>query len=305
MASVGRDPADNTTDLIPESSLGIDYGASLMSSDVKLKGLRLGFMKNFVDYVESDETTPVVSAMQSMIQRLTAAGVDIIPIEESIYNINNILATLDTQRYEYRESMAAYLQTLPSNQNNTPRSLHDIYSSSSSKKKKNNFLVIPSQYEYVSTSLRSSTSDESYSTRKQGIRSLRLALQTTLATNDLDALIYPQQRNLVVKIGSASQSGRNGILAALTGFPVVTVPAGFSDATSDAPSGVPIGMEILGRPWSEVELLGVAREIERLTRVRRPPAWAQEFLEVREYEGVPDVRPSRENIHDAYPIGVF
>ncbi|RYG51365.1 MAG: amidase, partial [Chitinophagaceae bacterium] len=87
------------------------------------------------------------------------------------------------------------------------------------------------------------------------MRNLTLALLNTFSTNNVDAIIYPEQKNLVVKIGSASQSGRNGILAALTGTPVVTVPAGFSEPSEDAPIGVPIGMEILGRPFEEEKLL--------------------------------------------------
>ncbi|KAH8809847.1 amidase [Hyaloscypha sp. PMI_1271] len=82
--------------------------------------------------------------------------------------------------------------------------------------------------------------------------------------NKLDAIIYLEQTNLVVKIASPSQIGRNGILTALTGFPVVTVPAGFSPPIDHAPIGAPIGMEILGLPWSESMLINIASHISAL-----------------------------------------
>ena len=44
----------------------------------------------------------------------------------------------------------------------------------------------------------------------------------------------------------------------MTGFPAITVPAGFSAPTKTAPFGVPVGMDILGKPWSEAKLLSLA-----------------------------------------------
>jgi len=48
-----------------------------------------------------------------------------------------------------------------------------------------------------------------------------------LEENKLDAIVYPHQKRLVVPIGE-SQVERNGFLASITGFPAITVPAGFS-----------------------------------------------------------------------------
>jgi Asp-tRNA(Asn)/Glu-tRNA(Gln) amidotransferase A subunit family amidase len=123
-----------------------------------------------------------------------------------------------------------------------------------------------------------------------------------LATNRLDALIYPQQKNLVVKIGSPSQSGRNGILAALTSSPVLLVPAGFPTPSVDAPIGVPVGMEILGLPWSEDCLLSIAQQISELIPVRRMPILANGAVVAIEYEKVSIVTPLA-NIPHEYSIG--
>jgi len=138
-----------------------------------------------------------------------------------------------------------------------------------------------------------------------GIQNLTTVLRTTFSSNSLDAIIYPEQKNLVVKIGSPSQAGRNGILAALTGFPVVTVPAGFSPPSADAPIGVPIGMEILGRPWSESKLLNLASHISDLIHVRRMPIFANMSVEVPFYSSVPTITPDISNIASVYPIGVL
>lgn len=302
MASTGYDAADNATALVPSLNRNIDYSASL--SAAKLQGLRIGVLNGFFNRSESAEVTPVNNAMDAVMSRLEAENATLIPVDEMIYNATAIQAALDVQRYEYRELMDEYLQR-PSLSGKRPSTLNELYSRKAVNGSGGEFVVLPSQYEYVNTALVSSTSNETYVQRQSGIRNLTLALQQTFAANNLDAIIYPEQKNLVVKIGSPSQSGRNGILAALTGVPVVTVPAGFSEPSEDAPIGVPIGMEILGRPWEEQKLLGIGYAIEQLMKVRRPPTWAKEVVEVPHYETVPVVVPDKDNISPAYPLGTL
>jgi Asp-tRNA(Asn)/Glu-tRNA(Gln) amidotransferase A subunit family amidase len=302
MATTGYDAADNETALVPPANRNIDYSASI--SGLPLKGLRLGVLNGFFNRTNSSEVTPVNSAMDALMDRLTAEGVALVPIDEKIYNATAIQASYDVQRYEYRQLMDAYLQR-PSLSGDHPESLNELYSRKAVNGSGGEFVVLPSQYEYVNTALVSSTSNASYVERQVGIRNLILALLNTFASNNLDAIIYPEQKNLVVKIGSASQSGRNGILAALTGTPVVTVPVGFSEPSQDAPIGVPIGMEILGRPFDEEKLLGIGYQIEQLMKIRKSPVFAKEIVEVPQYDSVPIVKPNRANIPGAYPLGTL
>lgn len=303
MASIGLDAQDNTTSLVPAGIRGADYSDELGTHS--LKGKRFGVLEGFFNRTVTNETTPVNNAIDQMQARLQSAGAIIVPIHETIYNATEILVSYDTQRYEYREEMDTYLQR-SGLQGQLPRTLNELYSNSSAK-----FLVIPAQYEYVATALVSSTgnvtmgSHQGYDVIKARIQNLTLTLQETFAQNNLDAIIYPQQKNLVVKLGSASQAGRNGILAAVTGYPVVTIPAGFSPASDQAPEGVPIGMEILGRPWTEASLLDVAWQIDQITHIRRTPAWARQVVPIKSYSAVPSITPDAQNIPAAYPLGVL
>jgi amidase len=60
--------------------------------------------------------------------------------------------------------------------------------------------------------------------------------------------------------------GHNRRLSPVTGFPALTVPAGF---TTDALS---TGLEFLGRPFTEAMLLRLAYAYEQGTQRREPPA---------------------------------
>jgi Asp-tRNA(Asn)/Glu-tRNA(Gln) amidotransferase A subunit family amidase len=301
MASVGYDRDDNVTALIPPSSVDMDYSTSIYGSS--LSGMRFGLIEGFFFFnrTATNETTPVNDAMDNVVKTLTAAGATVVPINDAVYNATAISAKLDVQQDEYREQLTAYLQR-PSLHGVHPASMAALYASGE-------FLVIPSQYSYVNTALTSSSStgnNATYALKQHGIHNLTTTLDATFKQHSLDAVIYPEQTNLVVKIGSPSQSGRNGILAALTGSPVVTVPIGFSPATDTAPIGIPIGMEILGLPWSEAKLLAAAARIDDLLQARRMPTFANMSVEATTaYAAVPSIMPNRGNIPSQYPVGVL
>jgi Asp-tRNA(Asn)/Glu-tRNA(Gln) amidotransferase A subunit family amidase len=103
---------------------------------------------------------------------------------------------------------------------------------------------------------------------------LRQAILTAMADNGLDALVYGTldhppaiiPDDIMTRWASPSQKGNNRFLAAMLGYPAMSVPAGFTDG------GLPVGMEILGRPFTEGLLLRIGFGFEQATHHRRPPA---------------------------------
>ncbi|KAI0169028.1 amidase signature enzyme [Hypoxylon sp. FL1284] len=294
MASVGNDEADNATLLVPPEARDIDYSQNL--DDGSLTGLRIGLLDGFWNHTESDETTPVIDALASTVDFLRSQGVEIINVTESIYNATAI-AQLDVQQYEFKELMNNYLSS-QSLVGDRPSTWDEVYASG-------DFLVIPAQYSFMNNCRSSSTADPGFAAAQQGIADLKAAINETFVSNELDAVIYPEQKNLVVKIGSPTQAGRNGILAAVTGVPVVTVPVGFSPSTEEALIGVPIGMEILGLPFSESKLLNIANHFTRLRPLRKTPAFANQSAQTGSYLSMPRIQPDVSTIPQAYPLGVL
>jgi len=61
----------------------------------------------------------------------------------------------------------------------------------------------------------------------------------------------------------------------VTGLPAITVPVYHTEATADAPAGLPMGVQLIGRPGGERTLLALSAQLERKFRwrFRRPPIW--------------------------------
>ena len=60
----------------------------------------------------------------------------------------------------------------------------------------------------------------------------------------------------------------NALIAAQTDLPSISLPAGFAEGS------VPVGFELVGKPYGEAELLRLAYAYEREANPRKPPASA-------------------------------
>ena len=118
--------------------------------------------------------------------------------------------------------------------------------------------------------------DPGYLTVMQQRAALRTQVLKAMADARLDAIVYatydapptPIADDVLTNSRTADAYGRgdNRGLSPTIGFPALTVPAGF---TSDS---LPVGLEFLGRPFTEATLLGYGFAYEQATRHRRPPA---------------------------------
>ena len=93
---------------------------------------------------------------------------------------------------------------------------------------------------------------------------LRQVLAHVFQRDQIDALVYPHQQRMVALVGK-TQKERNGFLAAASGFPAITLPAGFSKI------GLPVGIELMATPFQEAKLLQMAYAYEQKSQWRRSP----------------------------------
>ena len=253
----GYDPEDPVTALsigrIPAS-----YAGSLNRDG--LKGTRIGVLRTL--FGSGPDHEEVNRVMANALEALKAQGAILVDVDEVAFDAGKLNLDLDVQKYEYRFELDNYLKAQP---NPPVHSLAELIASGKYEKSSlEKFLTSAEKYE-------NGLNEPDYKDRRVKIDELRVQLANLMAKNNVAALVYPHQKRLPVMIGEMNQAARNGILAALTGFPAITVPAGFSTPTKSAPIGVPVGIEFLGAPFSEPQLLQIAYGFEQATRARRPP----------------------------------
>jgi hypothetical protein len=114
--------------------------------------------------------------------------------------------------------------------------------------------------------------------RRQAL--LRARMERIMDSLSLDALAYPTMRQRPVLVGEI-QTGSTCQLSAHTGLPAISMPAGF---TAD---GLPVGIELLGRAFTDVRLVSIAYAFEQSGARRRAPSTTPALVNGRAPVGVP------------------
>ncbi len=249
----GYDAADD------ETAWSFGHKPKSYLNALKPRGLRekrIGVLESFFGSKPVHGDTN--DAVRRSIDEMRAQGAEIISIEENI-DADNLLQTMSVHLHELKDHLDFYLGSL---QDHAP--VHSVEE-----------VVASGKYhegieENLKTAMGFSTATEPYYKRRlEGVRQ-RTLLMKLFADHRLDALVYPHQKQLVCEVGE-SQNERNGVLGSVTGFPSICIQAGFTPPSETAPLGVPVGMEILGKPFSEATLIEIAYGFERATQNRKPP----------------------------------
>src|SRR6185369_16729941 len=98
-----------------------------------------------------------------------------------------------------------------------------------------------------------------------------LGIDAVMAKFRLDALVAPTGgpawlTDLVNGDSGTAATPGPSTVAAVAGYPHITVPAGFFH-------GLPVGISFFGRAWSEPTLIKLAYAYEQATKHRRPPTF--------------------------------
>lgn len=100
----------------------------------------------------------------------------------------------------------------------------------------------------------------------------RRAILNVMASEGLDALVYPNSQVLPPTRKELDDwkwtvltFPTNALIAAQADLPSISLPAGFAEG------GVPVGFEIVGKPYGEADLLSLAHSYEKAASPRRAP----------------------------------
>jgi amidase len=249
-ATVGFDPQDLQTaesyGRIPRS-----YASGLHGN--ALQGAKVGVLEDLL--LVEPQDAEVANVIGASVEAMRALGATVVRVR--IDGLDDLLSTrvdgFFVLVHDFKTDINAYLAANP----NAPvGSLAEILASGSYHPDIDEMLRLSQAMEA------DSQGDYLAELNHRGL--LRRRILALMASHELDVLVYPSVRRKAQPLG-LSQPGSNCRLSANSGLPALSLPAGFTD------DGLPVGIELLGPPWSESRLLSLGFSFERATRHRRPP----------------------------------
>jgi amidase len=246
-ATIGADPADAATNILNGSAVP-GFVAALDSTS--LRGKRFGVLVAHLGNEADDaEGTRV---MRAALEKFKQRGAEVVDI--AIAPLDTLINRAGVIPFELKPDLQDYLATIP----NAP--VHSL----------TELLDAGMMHALLENTLRTR---EASGTRdspqyKEALARRTVARDMIVAFLDsakLDAIVYPTVRRKATIIGEP-QRGGNCQLSAVTGLPALSIPAGFT------PDGLPIGLELLGRPLSDAKLVSMAYDYETFARPRVAPS---------------------------------
>lgn len=260
-AIAGSDPLDPAT--AEADARRVDYRAAL---DVNsLQGARLGVMRFLVGNYSADAQAEFERALVN----LRAAGAEIVEITEPPVDFRQIggweLTVLLT---ELKHDLNLYLASTDPMQVRT-RTLADVIAFNAAEPRET---VLFGQELFERAEATGGLTDPAYVEARA--RSLRASgpegIDRMIADNRVIALIAPTTSRAWTNDPDDDDNGQGSAsrLAAVAGYPHLTVPMGFD-------RGMPVGISFIGGKWDDARILSLGHAYEQRTQERRPPMLVQ------------------------------
>ncbi|WP_053333861.1 amidase family protein [Gemmatimonas phototrophica] len=242
--SVAYDSADATTESV---RTGRAKFLPALNRDA-LRGTRIGLFLPYLRDTDSEIADSVRAAMAVM----TKLGATV--VEVPMAEFDTLIANTSVINMETKGDLAAYLAGVP----NAPvKSIGDIVRRGQFDREL--------EVRFRSADTFPALPNAAHTTTLARQQALRARVEYLLDSLKLSAFAYPTVRQKPVFPGQV-QPGSTCPLGAQSGLPSIAMPAGF---TSD---GLPVSVELLGKGFSDVDLVSYAYAFEQAGPRRRAPS---------------------------------
>ncbi len=263
----GSDPRDVATSKA-KSKAHLDYTKFLDRDG--LRGARLGILRKGVGLRDMTET--LLDEVIGVLERQGAVVVDPADIEtlgqfdESEYEV---------LLYEFKEGLNRYLAGLGPDAH--VHSLKELIAFN--EKHRDREMPWFGQEIFVKAEAKGNLESKEYreALKKNHELSRAKGIDAVMAKHKLDALVAITNGPawLIDLVNGDHYTGGSSTPAAVSGYPTITVPAGFV-------KGLPVGLSFLAGAWEEGNLIRLAYAFEQATRARRTPEFLRTLGESRD-----------------------
>ncbi|HLB35831.1 MAG TPA: amidase [Gemmatimonadales bacterium] len=255
----GVDPRDSAT-ADSEGHIAPDYTAFLDANG--LSGMRIGVRPR-------TGNNPILNELlENTIKLLRERGAEVVDPADLETAGQLGTAERDVLQYEFKTDLNAYLATMPPNVKH--RTLADIIAFNEANKERE--MPYFGQETFIACQAKGPLTEQPYLDARAKCIDLTRAkgIDATMDKHRLDAMMGPSGGPAgLVDLATLSGGGGGGgssQFPAVSGYPHITVPAGFH-------LGLPMGISFYGRAWSEPVLIKIAYAFEQATKVRKAPTF--------------------------------
>jgi len=261
-AMAGTDPTDAPT-LEADRKGRRDYTASLDAGG--LRGARLGVVRRY--FGSSPAADAIADAAIADMKKQGATVIDAVAIP-TLGQFDR--SEFDVLLYEFKADLNKYLTALgPAS---PVHALKDVIAYNDAHRAEE--MPYFGQEIMVMAEKKGPLTDAKYKAElaKDLRQSRALGIDAAMRAHHLDALVGPTGGpasliDLVNGDGGGGSGPGPSTIAAVAGYPHITVPAGYV-------RGLPVGISFIGRAWSEPTLIRLAYAYEQATKHRKAPTFA-------------------------------
>jgi amidase len=258
---VGYDPHDPYT-AVAATTPRQPYPAAVSDPSTAL-AMRIGVLESGFGSDDDTRCAPVNIVVRAAIAGLADLGADLIP-DLQISDLGEAIAETSVYVKQSKADVTAFLAS----RSGPVQSYDEIYA-------QNAFHPENDLFHGIATGPDDPDADPENLRLRLNQQHFQRRVLTMFADDKLDLIVYPSVQvvppthdELAAGLYTALTFPTNTVIASQAGLPALSVPVGFT------PDGLPVGLEVLGRPFSEDTLLRFAAAWEAATSPRRAPAAA-------------------------------
>jgi amidase len=258
-ALIGYDPSDPFTAVAVNARPNGGYASQLPTDG--LQGARIGVLRGAFGSNDETDSAAVNQVMDKAICDLANAGAQIVdPV--TLPGLMDFIVTTSLYIAQSKHDITEFLQARPQ----LPvHSLQEVYDS----KQYHPGLDL---IEAIAGGPENPEDDPNYYKGLAARQTFQRAILNIMASHNLDVIIYP-----TVQVPPPTKADvhslrwttltfpTNTLIASQADLPAMSIPAGFTE------NGVPVGMEVVGKPYDERTLLRLGYAYEQATHHRRAP----------------------------------
>jgi amidase len=255
---VGHDPEDPFT---AAATLARDAGSYADGlSEGSLRGARIGVVREAFGADEDPDSSQVNRVVEGALEAMRGAGAELVdPV--SVPDLQHFIGVTSLYLSQSRYDIDNFLAKRPGS-----HTVGGLYDSKRFHPRLDLFIAIAEE------APADPEEDPNYHRGLAAREDFRRAILNVMASQGLDALVYPNSQVLPPTRKELDDwkwtvltFPTNALIAAQADLPSISLPAGFAEGN------VPVGFELVGKPYGEADLLKLAHAYERAAGPRKPP----------------------------------